>query len=222
MAFCNSCGASIEPGAKFCNKCGKPAATAAAPVATNAPSMTSPAPGPAAPAPPSQGGGALKVILIVFAVIVVLGVLGVATIGFVGWRIAKSSHVRQEGDKVSVETPFGTVNANDPDTVVKSLNVDIYPGAEVKKEGTASVSLFGVSTVTAIFETSDSVDKVAGFYKRKFPNAAVTSSDANQCTIVSSDKKNMVTINIQGSGDRTRIQISSVSRKSDSGSSSSN
>ncbi len=70
-------------------------------------------------------------------------------------------------------------------------------------------------TVAANFESSDSVDKVCGFYKSKFPNSTVTTSDQNHCTIVSTDQKNMVTINVEASGDTTKFQITSVSKKLD-------
>jgi urease beta subunit len=63
------------------------------------------------------------------------------------------------------------------------------------------------------------VDKVASFYKAKFPDAMVTTSDENHCTIVSNKGKNLITINIQGTGDRTQIQIANVMHKSDAASS---
>jgi len=205
MAFCNSCGANLAPGAQFCNKCG--AANAATPSAGSA-TPTQPA------VPPATGGSsALKVILIVVAVIVGIGILGMVTCGVVLHRIAKSSHVTQEGERVKVETPFGTINANDPDQAVKELDVEVYPGAQVQKEGTASATVFGVHTVTANFESSDSVDKVCDFYKSKFPAATVRSSDQNRCSIVSNDPQNTLTINIQASGEITKFQIVHVTKK---------
>jgi uncharacterized membrane protein YvbJ len=76
MAFCNSCGVSLDPGTKFCNKCG--AAVSSAPAASAVVAA-----GPA----PTQGGGSgvLKVILIVVGVFVILGVLAVSTVAFIGW-----------------------------------------------------------------------------------------------------------------------------------------
>jgi hypothetical protein len=200
MAFCNSCGATLTPGTQFCNKCG-----AAVTAATSA----SPAP----TAPPKGGSSALKIVLIVIGAFVLLGILGVATVGIIGYRIAKSSRVTQQGDKVKVETPFGTINANDPEQTAKDLDIEIYPGAQVQKNGTASVTVFGVHTVTANFESSDSVDKVCDFYKAKFPAAKVKSADQNQCTVVSEDPKNVVTVNVQASGDTTKFQITNVTRK---------
>src|SRR5271155_4854763 len=208
MAFCNSCGANIAPGTRFCNKCGA-AVLASTPV--QAPTAGAPPPAPA-PAPTS-GGGALKAILIVVGVIVLVGILGVASLGFFAWRVAHHTHVRHDGDNVKVETPFGTVESTkDPQEAARTLGVDPYPGAEVLKEGSASMTFGNVHTAALNFETSDSVDKVCSFYKPKFPNAMVVTSDANQCTIVSNDKKNMITINAKVDGSKTKIVISNVSK----------
>lgn len=222
MAFCNSCGAALTSGTRFCNKCGV-AVLASTPVSSAAPSVTPSAPG-TVPVPVVAGSGqssnALKVILIVVGVIVIAGMMGLAAVAFVGWRIAHHTRVHQEGDNVKVETPFGTVESTkDPDQAARSLGVDIYPGAEVLKNGAATASFGGVHTASARFETSDSLDKVAAFYKSKFPNAMVTTSQSNHCTIVSNDPKNLVTINIEGGGDKTKIQIATVSHGSDSSSS---
>ena len=208
MAFCNACGATLNPGTKFCNKCG----------AAVAPGASTPAGAPAAPPPaqtPTGGSSALKVILIVVAIIVGIGILGVATVGIIGYRIAKSSHVSQNGDHVKVDTPFGSVETSkDPDQAAKDLGVDLYPGAQVQRNGASSAAFGGIRTVTAIFETPDAPDKVCTFYKSRFPGAMVTTSDQNRCTIVSNNQKNMITINIQTSGDMTKIQITNVTKKS--------
>jgi len=206
MAFCNSCGATLNPGTKFCNKCG---AAVAAEAATSAVTATAPAPA------PTGGSSALKVILIVVAVIVLVGILGIATVGIIGYRIAKSSRVSQNGDHVKVETPFGSVESSkDPDQAAKDLGVDLYPGAEVQRNGASSVSMGSVHTVTAVFETGDAPDKVCSFYKSRFPRAMVTTSEQNHCTIVSNDQKNMITINVEAGGENTRLQITNVSKKS--------
>ena len=218
MAFCNSCGTTLTPGTRFCSKCGA-AILSSAPA--GAPAAHAPGTVPAAPTS-SGGGGALKIILIVVAVVVGLGILGVAGAGFAAWRIAKHSHVQQEGDHVKVDTPFGSVESSqDPATVAQSIGVDLYPGARALKEGATSATVFGMHTATVVLESSDSVDQISTFYKSKFPNAMVTTSEANHCTIVSSDKKNMITINIEGHDDGTKIQITSVTGKPSSSSSSS-
>jgi uncharacterized OB-fold protein len=210
MAFCNSCGATLNPGTKFCNKCGAAvAAGVSAPGATSTVASTPP------PAAPTGGSSALKVILIVVAVIVLIGILGIATVGIIGYRIAKSSRVSQNGDHVKVDTPFGSVETSkDPDQAAKDLGVDLYPGAEVQRNGASSVSMGSVHTVTALFESSDSPDKVCSFYKSRFPGAMMTTSDQNRCTIVSNNQRNMITINVEASGEGAKLQITNVSKKS--------
>ena len=206
MAFCNSCGATLNPGTKFCNKCG-----AAASAVPTAPSPTSMAPPPA----PTGGSSALKVILIVVAVIVGIGILVIATIGIIGYRIASRSHVSQNGDHVKVETPFGSVETSkDPDQAAKDLGVDIYPGAEVQRNGASSASFGGIHTSTAVFQSNDPPDKICSFYKSRFPGAMVTSSEQHHCNIVSNNQRNMITINIAANGDTTKLQITNVSKKS--------
>jgi hypothetical protein len=207
MAFCNSCGATLADGTKFCNKCG---ATVSAPAAAAA------RPVPAAPAPASTGSSsALKIILIIVAVIVVIGILGVGAISFIGYRIAKSSHIHEENGNVKVDTPFGKVEtSSDPAQVAKDLGVDIYPGAEIQKGGAATATFGSIHTVTASFSTTDSLDKVCAFYKSRFPNAMASNADDTHCNFVSNDQKNMITVNAQTSGDVTKIQVSNVSKKS--------
>jgi len=208
MAFCNSCGATLNPGTAFCTKCG--AANAGGPAAAPTPAAR-PLPAP----PPSKGSGStLKIILIVIGVVVLIGILGVASLSFFVYRVAKSAKVSQNGDNVKVETPFGSVESSkDPEKVAKDLGMDIYPGAEIQRNGAATATFGGIHTVTANFESSDSVDKVCTFYKSRFPAANVTSSDQNRCTIVSNNPPNSVSINIESNGDGSKFQITSVSKK---------
>ncbi len=207
MAFCNACGATLDSGAKFCNKCGttQPAAAAAsaAPVFTGA-----------TPAPTQKSSGALKVILIVVAVVVALGIAGVAVVSLIGYRIATHSRVHNENGNVRVETPFGTVNTTtDPDEAARNLGIDLYPGAEVVKGTTSNLTMGTMHTASADFETSDPVSTVAEFYKSKVPNANVVSSTGDHYAIISTDKKNMLSINIEPKNGRTRIHIARVSGK---------
>jgi flagellar basal body-associated protein FliL len=207
MAFCNSCGATLDTGAKFCNKCGTTQPGAAS--ASVTPVFTGTAPG-ATP----KSGGALKVILIVVAVIVGLGILGIAAVSFVGYRIAKHSRVHNENGNVRVETPFGTVNTTtDPDEAARHLGIDSYPGAEVVKGTTSNMTMGTMHTATADFETSDAPSAVAEFYKSKVPNANVVSATGDHYAIISTDKKNMLSINIEPKGGKTRIHIARVSGK---------
>jgi hypothetical protein len=218
MAFCNKCGATIGAGTRFCNQCGTPILASTLPgpaTGTTIPVLPVQAP----PAPGSNS--ALKVVLIIVGIVAVLGILGLASAGFVAWRIAHHTRVHQDGDNVKVETPFGNVESTkDPEEVANNLGVDLYPGAEIRKNGANSASFGGFHTVSLTADTDDPVDRVSAFYKSKFPNAMVTTSDSGHCTIVSNDHKNIVTIVIESAGDKTKIQISNVHKGSGSDSSS--
>jgi hypothetical protein len=207
MAFCNSCGANVAPGIKFCNKCGAAVAAPAAGAVAAAPGAA-----PASPAPTQGGGsGVLKVILIVVGIFVILGVLAVSTVAFIGWRVARNLHVRQEGDHVKVETPFGTMESSqNPEDVARDLGVEVYPGAQVQKNGAATATFGSMHTASAVFKSSDSVEQVSAFYKGKFPNAMVTTSDQDRCKIIAQDQRHMTTIDIQAEDGQTKIQITHV------------
>jgi len=198
MAFCNSCGAQLAEGTKFCAKCG-------AAITGTPPTPQAIAPGP----PPSTGSSsALKIVLVIVGVIVLIGVLGVATIGIIGYRIAKSARVSHKGDNVKVETPFGSMESStDPHKTAEQLGIDIYPGAEVQKDGAAAFTLGSLHTVTAKFESSDPVERVCDFYRSKIPNATVQSSDQSGCSIVATGEGNSTTIKAHSSGDGSRFEI---------------
>jgi flagellar basal body-associated protein FliL len=175
-----------------------------------------PATVPSAPAASPQGSGALKIILIVVAVIVALGILGIGTLTFVVRRIARNSHIEKRDGNVRVETPFGTVQStNNPDEASRNLGIDLYPGARVLKGNTATIG--GMHTVEAEFESDDSAEKVMAFYASKYPNANVTTKEQNRYTIVSTDKKNLITIKIEPEDGKTRITIANVSGRNVTG-----
>jgi len=209
MAFCNSCGATLDGGAKFCIKCG-----ATQPVGNVSSGLSSPAPIGVPLAAPPKNNNALKIILIVVAVVVGLGILGIAAVSFIGYRIASHTRVRNQNGNVRVETPFGTVQSTtDPDEAASDLGVDLYPGAEVIKGTTSKMNMGNMHTATADFESSDSPSTVADFYKSKVPGANVISSESDHYSIISTDKKTMLTINIEPKNGKTRIHIAKVSGK---------
>ena len=206
MAFCNSCGATLQPGAKFCAKCG----------------TTLPAPAPSATpaAAPSQGSSsALKIILIVVAALIGLGILGTATAGFFAWKVAHNTRIQTRDGKVHVESPLGSViTSNDSEDVVKNLGIDVYPGAQALKDGAANVSAGTMHTVTANFETNDPPERVADFYKSKLPHANVNVSDEKNFTIVSAQNGRFITITIAAEDGKTKFTVANVSGKNAAGS----
>ena len=205
MAFCNSCGATLDAGVKFCNKCGATQPTAPAASTTPLARTSTPAP---------KSNSALKIILIVVGVIVGLGILGVGVASFVAYRIATHTRVHNRDGNVRVETPFGTVQSStDPDEAARNLGIDVYPGAQVVKGSSANMNMGNMHTASAEFESSDPVSSVAEFYKSKLPGANVISSAGDHYSIISTEKKNMLTINIEPRDGKTRIQIARVSGK---------
>ena len=219
MAFCNSCGSPAAPGARFCSKCGAPASDAA--LSTPTAGATPASPGiPAAPS--DQSNSALKIVLTVVGVLVLLFILGTTAALFVGWRIAKQVHVEKNGDNVRVTSPFGSVEStNNADDIARELGTDSYPGSTIEKGNASSTNIAGMHTIAAQFDTDDPPSKVAEFYKRKFPSANVSVANEDHYTIVSSANQNLITINIEPDGDKTRIHIASVSSRHVSGSSAS-
>jgi hypothetical protein len=218
MAFCNSCGATLDGSAKFCTKCGATQPVGGA--SSAAPSVSAP---PTALATAPKNNSALKVVLIIVAVVVGLGILGIAAVSFIGYRIASHTRVHNRDGNVQVETPFGSVQtSSDPDEAARNLGIDLYPGAEVIKGTTSNMNMGNLHTATADFETSDPANNVADFYKSKVPSANVVSSTADHYSIISTDKKNMLTINIEPKDGKTRIHIARVSGKIVSGGESDN
>jgi hypothetical protein len=203
MAFCTSCGGTLDPNAQFCVKCGTRQAVGVGGGAA------------AAPAPSqSSGGGALKIVLIVIACVILLGVVGsVATMIFVGKKIhdAKVSIVEKDGE-ATVVTPMGTVHTTkDSAKIAAGLGVDIYPGARAV-EGGSEVQTMGMHTVTGIFETSDSVDKVGEFYHQRYPKG-IYNSTGGETSLISGSKGSMITIHAQDEGGKTKITIVNMSGK---------
>jgi hypothetical protein len=199
MAFCNSCGANLDPGAKFCAKCG--AVLPDAPVAASY-----------SPSAPPQSNNAVKIILIAVAAVLGLGVLGTVAATFITMRIAHHTRIAESNGKVKVESPFGTVETTkDPAEAAKDLGIDVYPGARALENGAASVNVGGMQTVGANFETDDPPDKVADFYRSKFPDAKVSVSDGKHYSIVSMENKHLVTITIEPEDGKTMIHIAQLS-----------
>ncbi len=205
MAFCNSCGATLDASTKFCNKCG-----AAVPAASVPPVGT-----PAATAP-AQGGNnsALKIILIIVAVVVGLGILGVATMTYIGYRVAHSARVMQKNGHTKIESPFGNLEANtDPSDAAKNLGIDLYPGAQMQKDGYVSMNIMGSHMATAILQTSDAPSEVADFYHGKLPNATMSCQGSNY-SLSTGGKDDMTAIGIRGEGSFTKITITRTTKAS--------
>jgi len=206
MAFCTSCGANIADTADFCTGCGAKQPGRIAPAASVAPSTQ-----PGVATTPQQSGGGLKVVLIAVGLICGILFLCAAIIGVLGWRFARHTRVITTKNGARVETPFGKVETTEnTEEAVKNLGVDVYPGAKATK-GASVVQFGGMTTASAIFETSDSPEQVASFYREKFPNAMANTGDQSGYSIVSTENNHMISVHIQGRGGVTRIEISNIS-----------
>ncbi|HEU5453255.1 MAG TPA: zinc ribbon domain-containing protein [Terriglobales bacterium] len=211
MAFCTSCGKQLDATARFCDRCG--AAVGAAPqAAASSGAAVQPAPA-AAPVPQSGGSSGLKIALIVFAVLVALALVGTASVAIIGLRIARATRIHASGDDATVQTPFGEVKStHDAAQVARDLGVDVYPGAR-PLEGAGVVNLPGLHVGGANFESSDSLDKVAEFYRRQFPKAAIDVAERDHQTFVVTASSGMVTIDLRRAGDGTEIHLASMGAK---------
>lgn len=189
------------------------------PAAAATPSIPIPPPRPQS----AQSSSTVKTVLIVVGALFALFLVGICATAIIGWRIAKRTHVTEKDGNVRVETPFATVESNDnEEDAARNLGIEIYPGAKALKGNASVATMGGIHTASALFETSDSPDKVAEFYKSQLPNANVVSSQGDHYAIVATDKKNMITVNIEPQDGKTRIHIANVTTTKSSGGDSSN
>jgi len=214
VAFCTKCGAGLAPGVQFCTVCGAaaPAATSGQPTYAQA-GYTQPVGAPVQPAP---GGSAVKIILIVVAVVVGLGLLSSAIFVFSMWRLSRAVHVNSRGDGVTLSTKDGTITAGSGVTVNEAdLGVPVYPGA-ARREGGVQINSGNGSMVTAVFSTTDPVEKVVDFYRDKVgANASVIQSPDG--AVISSGDNNkqgvMITIGKNESDGSTSITMIRAGKK---------
>ncbi len=222
MAFCTTCGSQMDANAHFCTKCGKAVTPAgAAPVATAAATGTASAPAPSAPvqtyppqaaAPPSGGTSALKIVLIILGIFVFIGILSAAGLVYTAYRVKKAVHITADGKTGSID--FGGIKASANSTsardLARKIGVDLYPGAT--QSGDSTEAQFGNMTTASIkLTTSDSVQKVADFYKSRYSNAMVTTTENGKFSLVGDDKAGgTLTISAEDEGGATKIEIVKV------------
>ena len=209
MAFCTSCGATMEASAGVCPACGKGigAAPAAAPATKGA-------------APPAQkSGGALKVILLVMGGLLLLFVVVIALVAGGAYYVAKQSHVEQGPGGAKVQTPFGTVETSNEGSakIAEQMGIEVYPGAK-PLPGAASVTMGSMHSASAMFESDDPPEKVAEFYRKQFPNATVTTTrdedeKGSAHTILAfGDGEKWTTITIEGHDGGCEFTLASVQK----------
>jgi hypothetical protein len=162
-------------------------------------------------APPQKSGGsALKIILIIVAIFVGFGILSVAGFSYFVYRASRIVHVNHNGSAVELTTPGGTFSAGDTPVSASDLGVDLYPGANQQK-GALKINTPKGTMITAVYETSDSTDKVIAYYKDKLGSGAtVMQSDKGAVLTLADDAKKtnvMVTVGTNDSDSMTTISI---------------
>jgi len=133
----------------------------------------------ASPVPPAQksNNAILWILGIIGGGILVLIVCGLLLASFIIRRV----HVRQEGDKVEIETPVGAVKVNKE---APSTGLPVYPGATAEKSEGANIEFSGNDTRAGIavekFHCSDSREKVQAWYAKHLgPNFRVKTGKLN-------------------------------------------
>lgn len=231
MAFCTSCGATLEAGKRFCSSCGSPLAGAA-------PAATPPAPAPApvqaaapAPAPQQQaaqpqkkGGGVLKIVLIVLGVLFLLFVIIGGAIGYFvyrGYQKAKAAVEQIQPTTTSsgtttVNTPWGKVETNtgNAQEALDQMGIDAYPGATVVPGSVSTSTLGNLKTAAIKYTTSDPPDKVYDFYRSAHKDAMTASSGDKYTVMFTGKDKALVTVTAEPKDGQTEIDIASVGGES--------
>jgi hypothetical protein len=152
------------------------------------------------PPPTTSGNTVLKVVLIVVGVLFLLAVIIAGVIGIGVYKLTKNAHKDSSGN-VSLSTPAGTITAGQNANVTAAdLGVDPYPGA-TSSEGSMNMQTPNGSMVTAVYLSSDPVDKVVAFYKEKLGDQASILQTANGTVLSAGEKdKNNIVITITTQG----------------------
>lgn len=129
-----------------------------------------------------KGSKGLIILLVVLGVLVALGVIGKIYAGkvkdkaFSVWfshLLSKTGtgnvNFEDNGKKVTYEGEEGNFSYEQSDKLPDNWPNDfpIYPG--VKIEGSSSMESEGTKGVSVVWESDDSVDEVAEFYKKELP-----------------------------------------------------
>ncbi|HEY3836204.1 MAG TPA: hypothetical protein VGL72_06515 [Bryobacteraceae bacterium] len=160
--------------------------------------------------PAGQGGGILGWLIMSFFLVAVVLVVG-------GLLVFHNIKVRQAGNEVNVDTPFGSVHVQHGDNGrPASLGIPLYPGSTLSGKGeTANVDfseIFGdkdLHIVAGKWETSDPIDKVQKYYEDKFPDMSVIQHNT-EVEMHSVDRRGKRVIVLRSRHGATEISLASV------------
>ncbi len=148
------------------------------------------------------------------AAAVVLVCLAVIAVSYIIPNIRVRNSPTAEGNRVRVETPFGSVRVDARDDMrADPGTVPIYPGAEreKKKSGGATINFdWGsgdkqFSIAASEYSTPDSVAQVREWYRGKLPDWTVSDKD-----IVHIEGSLKRIVSIKARDGRTRIGIATI------------
>ena len=165
----------------------------------------------------SQRGGAI--LTVVLTVLSVLALVVAALIG-TGLYLAHNIQVTEDrhGDRVNVETPFGSLTVRKSRVDPKRLGVPLYPGAELRddRHKMASIELDLGSehkellVVAGEYTTADPVEKVRDYYRRELPSWVVVGKHGGGVQIECRDGGYTRFIVIEEKRGLTHIALASV------------
>ena len=187
--------------ATVCPKCG------------HSPGRSSAAPRVPTPAPPRADGGALRVLLIIIAVVIAVVIVSIAISGYVGFRAMRHAKVISTPSGTKISSAMGNIETTrDVSKFAQESGVEVYPGSTLVDQA-ANVRTGDVETIAGNFESTDPADKVAEFYKSRYPGATMQDDDGKH-SIVSNGPDGTVTIAIAPTAQgKTHIAIARVKRK---------
>jgi hypothetical protein len=99
-----------------------------------------------------------------------------ALIALSGCSISTSKDKTGQDKDVDIRTPLGSISVHNGESDPRATGLSPYPGAQLKKnsgdhDSSANVnissSFFGVKVVALKYQSSDSPDKVLGFYRKE-------------------------------------------------------
>jgi hypothetical protein len=163
-------------------------------------------------------GGALAGVILT---VLMLGFLGIAALVATGLYIADNVRVTESDARgaATLETPFGSIHVRDNARLdPKHMGVPIYPGA-VRERGSRKLASFrfdfgdvhkAFAVSAAEYRTSDSVDRVADFYRGQLPHWLISQKEGGgmQLSFTKHGYKRFVCI-YEDDGE-TRIALASV------------
>lgn len=163
-----------------------------------------------------RGGAVLTVILSAFSVLALV----IAALVGTGIYLAHNIEVTEDrhGDRVNIETPFGSIHVRKGRVDPKRLGVPVYPGAALRDDHhkMASIELDLGSdhkelvVVAAEYTTPDSVAKVREYYSRELPNWVVVGRRGGGVQIECRDGHYKRLIAVEEKRGLTHIALASV------------